>query len=369
MSRSLILTASAVLLLACSEAPPTSPGEVTTIPATPASAVSGTTLPAVMTGLNNPRELAWGPDGGLYVTEAGDAQVRGPCATTARGPNCYSGSGSISRWWHGRQERVASGLPSVVNTALTDVSGPQDIGFTGLGTGFVTLGWGGDPALRAALGGAGKLVGHLIQLTPGGVVLPVADISAVEATNPDGGFIDSNPYGLLVEAAHRWVTDAGGNSLLDVGANGAVSVIATFPTTPAPPPFLQSEAVPTEVQRGPDGALYVSTLSGAPFLVGASSIYRVVPGLAPTLYAGGFKTVTDFAFAPDGSMYVLEFASGPVFFAGPGQLIQVAPDGTRTTVVQDLPGATSMVVGGDGAIYISINGNLSGAGKVLRYDP
>ena len=101
--------------------------------------------------------------------------------------------------------------------------------------------------------------------------------------------MDSNPYGLLNEAGARFVADAGGNSLIQVMANGATNAVATFPSLPAPPPFSQSEAVPTEVQRGPDGALYVGSLSGVPFLSGNARIYRVVPGQAPTVYIGGLR--------------------------------------------------------------------------------
>ncbi len=304
------------------------------------------------------------------MSPPGDHVVRGPCAVVVRGPNCYSGSGAVTRLWKGHQERVASGLPSIVNTTAGDVTGPNDIGFLGLGTAFVTLGWGGDPSIRQGLGSAGEGLGFLVQLRPSGRWKSLVDISGFEGDqNPDGGPVDSNPYGLLVEPSRRFVTDAGGNSLLEIGANGAATLVATFPRTPAPPPFLQSEAVPTEVQRGPDGALYVSTLSGVPFVAGAGAIYRVVPGQAPVLFAGGFKTVTDFAFGPDGGMYVLEFAGGPVFFAGPGQLIHLAGDGTRTTVVTGLPAATGVAVGPTGSVFISINGNMSDVGAVLRYDP
>jgi len=370
MSRVNCLVAIALTLAACSEAPTAPAGRVIEGAPGPAFAVSASSLPVVMSGLDSPRGLAWGPEGALYVVEAGDLQVRGACVPVARGPNCYSGSGAVSRLWHGLQERVASGLPSITNTTANDITGPHDIGFIGQGTAFITVGWGGDPTARAGLGASGDALGHMIQLAPGEVWKAVADISGFEsAQNPDGGFVDSNPYGLLVEPARRFVTDAGGNSLVEVDANGRVSLVATFPKTPAPPPFLQAEAVPTEVQRGPDGALYVSTLSGVPFLAGAAAIYRVVPGQAPTLVAGGFKTITDFAFAPDGSLYVLEFAGGPVFFGGPGQLVHVALNGTRTAVVQDLIAPTGVLVGPDGSVYISNKGNLPAVGEVLRYDP
>jgi len=55
----------------------------------------------------------------------------------------------------------------------------------------------------------------------------------------------------------------------------------TFPGLP--PRFPQpTDPVPTGLARGPDGALYVGLLTGVPFAPGAASVYRVVPGQAPT---------------------------------------------------------------------------------------
>jgi hypothetical protein len=154
-----------------------------------------------------------------------------------------------------------------------------------------------------------------------------------------------------------------------VDANGAISVVATFASVAAPPPFLHAEPVPTEVERGPGGALYVSELTGVPFTAGAAGIYRVVPGAAPTLVAGGFKMITDFAFGPNGSMYVVEYATSPLFIGGPGGLVRVAPDGTRTTITTALNHPTAVTVGPDGALYVSDNGDVPGAGEVLRIVP
>jgi len=141
------------------------------------------------------------------------------------------------------------------------------------------------------------------------------------------------------------------------------------PPGPFNPPFAQSEAVPTEVTRGPDGALYVSTLTGVPFRPGAAAIYRVVPGQAPVVYAGGFTQVTDFAWGADGSLYVLQYASAP-FFGGPGSVVRVAPDdGARTTVINTLTAPTGIAVGPDGALYVSNRGNVEAVGEVLRIVP
>jgi glucose/arabinose dehydrogenase len=368
MNRILIAVLPLLLLTACAgdetTAPPLRPPPGTELVDVSANA----TVTVLMSGLDAPRGLAWGPEGGLYVAEAGSSEINGPCATVARGNNCYSGTGAVSRWYKGEQERIATGLPSAFNTDFSDIIGPQDIGFQGRRA-FVTIGWGGDPAARAQLGGLAAGLGWLLQVTPNGKWHEVADVAAVERRqNPAGGPFDSNPFGLLVEPGTRFVADAGGNSLVQVNANGRAAAVATFPATPAPPPFGQADAVPTEVQRGPDGALYVSTLSGVPFLPGDARIYRVAPGGTPTVHAGGFTAVTDFDIADDGSLYVLEYASG-IFLTPPGRVVRVAPGGTRTVITDALTNPTGILVGPDGAIYVSNLGNLPEVGEVLKIVP
>lgn len=260
------------------------------------------------------------------------------------------------------------------NPAVGDVAGPHDISFQGRGGAYVTIGWGAAPAARSALGELGPLFGTVLKVQPSGGWKVVADVADYEQLhNPAGGSLDSNPYGILAEPGRRFVADAGGNSVLEVRANGAVSLVATLasiPVAPGPfnPPFAASDAVPTEVARGPDGALYVSTLTGVPFLPGAAAIYRIAAGQAPQVYASGFTAITDFDWGPDGSLYVLQYASGP-FLSGPGALIRVAPDGTRTTVTAALGNPTGVLVRPDGAIYVSNRGNVADAGEVLRIRP
>jgi glucose/arabinose dehydrogenase len=66
---------------------------------------------------------------------------------------------------------------------------------------------------------------------------------------------------------------------------------------------------------------------------------------------------------------VLEHSTGPVFFALPGRLVKIAPDGTRTTVVSGLNRPGSVAFGPDGSLYVSINSISVGTGAVLRIDP
>jgi hypothetical protein len=331
-----------------------------------AGTANAQTITQVMSGLDAPRGLAIGPEGGLYVTEAGNGTNTGPCTAVAAGMNCYSETGKITRLYRGQQERVVTGLPSIFNTARGDIVGPNDISFQGRGTAAVTIGWGGNPALRANLGSVGSQVGVLLQVEPSGRWRVDADISDFEDQhNPAGGPKDSNPYGVLILAGDRYVTDAGGNDLLHVAANGDVSLVAVLPSVPAP----AAEAVPTEVEMGPDGSLYVSLLTGAPFTAGVAGVYKIVSGQAPQLFQGGFKTIIDFTFGPDGSMYVLEHATSQTFFGGPGRLTKVAPNGTRTVITTALSRPTSVLVDTDGVIYVSNKGTSVGTGEVLRIQP
>lgn len=329
----------------------------------PALAASVST---VMSGLDNPRGLAFGPEGALYVIEAGRGGS-GPCGVLRGVTVCYGPSGALTRLWKGEQERVAVGLPSYSDAAFTEVGGANDVSFLGRGQALVTVGFGADPNLRDDMfGEAGALFGTLLHVSAGGRWHVVADISAHEAANnPAGGPVDSNPFGLLNEPGASVVTDAGANALLRVAANGDVTTLAVFPSRPA----RTTDSVPTSVVRGPDGAYYVGELTGVPFAAGAARVYRVVPGSAPEVFLSGFKTIIDLDFGPDGSLYVLQHATGPVFFGGPGQVIRVTPDGTRSVVAGGLTRPTSLLLGPDGDIFVSNRGVSVLTGEVLRIVP
>jgi sugar lactone lactonase YvrE len=234
---------------------------------------------------------------------------------------------------------------------------------------FVTIGFGGGPPdSRSVLPGVGADLGQLLKIEPSGVSRSVADVSAYENTNPDGAQLDTNPYGLLALPGHELVTDAGGNSLLDVQANGAISTVAVFPKFAGA--FGPTDRVPTDVVLGPDGVYYVSSLSGVPFTPGSAVIFRVVPGSAPTIYAANLTQVTDLAFGSDGSLYVLQHGTG-LFFGGPGSIVRIAPDGSRTTVDTEgrLFRPAGLVVGPDGVLYVSNVGISPAVGEVLKIEP
>jgi sugar lactone lactonase YvrE len=210
----------------------------------------------------------------------------------------------------------------------------------------------------------GQGFGRTARFLPNGNWSYEDDIAGYEqANNPDGNVPDSNTYAILSQPGQRVLTDAGGNDLLLVRANGSISTLAVFPSRPG----RNTDSVPTSVAVGPDGSYYVGELTGNPFNVNVARIYRVVPGESVQTYGPTFSFIIDLAWGPDGHLYVLQFASLPGN-TGPGILYRLESDGTKTPVVTGLMAPGGLVFGPDGALYISNKSVLAGAGEVLRVE-
>jgi hypothetical protein len=339
--------------------------------AMPASAAPNFTV--IARGLDNPRGIAFGPEGALYVAEAGRG---GPACTSFvlfGAPMCYGPSGAVTRVENGNQQRVATGLGSFAHLDGGFAFGVHDVAVQGIGNTYVTVG-----GCFGIISPAEGKCGGLFQLRPDGTSRMVADLNAYEVQNhPDGTQRgESDPYDVLALPGERIVADAAGNDVLRVGPSGQVSLLAVFkqrlvqapPSLGLPPgTLLPMDSVPDTLAVGPDGALYVGELTGFPFPIGGARIYRLVPGLAPQIFAEGFTNIIDMAFDTDGSLLVLEIAKNSLLSNDQtGALIRLNRHGTRTDLVSEGLQYPTAVAMRDHAVYISNCGTCPGTGQVLR---
>ncbi|MHC0063623.1 ScyD/ScyE family protein [Nostoc sp. UIC 10890] len=346
-------------------------------------AAEAASFSVIADGLNNPRGLTFGTDGNLYVTEAGTGGSGAcvPSPSVANQSLCYGTTGAVTKIANGTQERILTGLPSLALPDGTDTSGPQDIKFDATGKPYIAIGYGSNPTFRAALGNTdlGKIITANFNTNSW---TSVADLANYElANNPDQGDLISNPFSLLLDGNNIFAVDAGANELLSVGTDGSnLKAIATIPrqilTNPIFPsgasssPF-EIQAVPTNIAKGPDGAYYISQLTGFPFPEGEAKIYRVGADGQSTVYTDGFTQLTDLDFDAEGNLYALQYANESLWKGNlDGAVIKIASDGTRTTILSGngLESPTALTIGADGAIYVTNRGDRPGLGQVLKIE-
>jgi hypothetical protein len=297
------------------------------------------------------------------VVEAGRGGD-GPCVPHPLGEFCLGFSGAVTQVRDdGPDNRVLTGVPSIVNPADGEALGPFDIAFTGGQKFVLSVGLGGSDEFRAGFGPDGALLGTLVtgKLRHGGFSL-FADVLANEAVaNPDGTDIDSQPNGLVRQGDGYIVADAGANAVVRASHKGDFTTIAVLPPT-----SIGADAVPTSVVKGPDGAYYISQLTGFPFQQGAANIWRVVPGQAPTVFASGLTNLTDLAFAADGTLYAVEISSAGLQSGPIGALVRITPGASEhTTVLGNIFAPYGVALAGDNA-YVSTCAVCAGEGEVIK---
>ena len=363
--------------------------------AVPAAAQGGD----VASGLNSPRGIAIGPDGTIYVAEAGTGGDVACADHPELGHMCFGPGGTILAIKDGTATPLVDGLPSGL-TDSGEAIGPSDVAVADDGTVWFLVGGPGVGAagFRDSLeNGAGDGIGHLYKVGPDGTAQAVADLDQYEtdmnpdAAQPGNAEPDSNANSLAATPDGVLVADAGGNDLQLVAADGTISTIAVFPVQmqPAPvdptaspdpsaePAMIPMDPVPTSVVVGPDDAYYVGQLTGLPFPPGGASVFRVVPGEDPTVYATGFTNIMDLGFAADGSLYVLEIAKDSLINAGPdgppaGGLWKIPPGGGDPEMlnVEGLVMPGGIAVADDGSLYITnCSACPAGAGSVINVTP
>lgn len=345
-------------------------------------------------GLHSPRGLAVTSDGTIYVAESGSGGTENCITHPELGNLCFGTTSGISKISGGTASRIVDGLISAIDDSHEAI-GASNVAVAADGTVWYTIGGPAAGAVdtRAMITG-GEGVGQLYKVGADGTSVSVADLAAFESTNnpdaqqPGNALPDSNPNGLaLMSDGGALVADAGGNDLLSVDSSGTISVAAVFPVVfqPAPadptasadpnasPSMIPMDPVPTSVAIGPDGAYYVGELTGFPFPKGGASVWKVVPGQDPVVYADGFTNIMGVSFAPDGSLYVVELAHDGLLAAQGlpmGGLWKVpAGGGTPELITDALPAPGGVNVAADGTVYVTTCTLCADGGGVASYKP
>lgn len=390
-------------------------------------AAKAASLTTIATDLNNARGINFGPDGSLYIGETGlggDGNCQGSPSTGGE-LICSGNTGSVTVVSpDGEQSRIFEGFESLaLQPSQYQGAGPQELSFDSSGTAYLLTGYAGNPGNRdVALNALAAdvefppLQSIISPLVPPDQVLDTpslgklykADLETEALTeifdfgeyellnNPDGGDVISNPYDFVIAEDRAYIADGGGNTIYSLKLDGsefeAIPVPTQIVNNPEYPPIspdlppgvvpdvapeqLDLQSVPTGITVGPDGTVYFSEYTGFPYPQGEARIFRLNEAGEPEVYLDGFSHVTDLTFDQDGNLLVLQFSDEPEWKGEdlaslPGSLIQVAPDGTRTTLIaagEGLQSATGVTVGPDGQIYITDRGVGPQNGQVLRFD-
>ena len=349
-------------------------GDGPTAPAAPrvrSEAAEPTTLatPTVFaTGLRYPRGFTWGPDGALYVAEAGSGGTHSTRAAECDqvvppvGPYTNGTTARISRISaNGRRTTFASGFPSGRNT-FGDVVGVADLAFLHRQLYALSSGGGCSHGSRSSPAGVAKVAAD-------GSWHIIANLSAFQASHPvahpfAGDFEPDGTWYSLVAGSDRLfaVEPNHGELVRIVPGTGKVSRIADISAS-------QGHVVPTALALH-DGAFYLSNLGTYPIATGSERLFRVDRDGAVSVVRGNLTSVLGLDFDAQGRAYLLETTQGGGFpVPGTGRVVRINFDGTRNVIVKGLFFPTAMRFGPDGRLYISNKGfGPPQPGEILRVD-
>jgi hypothetical protein len=337
-------------------------------------------------GLEGPRGLAFGPDGTLYVAEAGlggKTSTVGACPQVPAPIGPYTGglTARISKIDTNRNRTtLVSGLPSAQD-AMTDFLGVGDVAFLN-GDLYAVLAGGGCSHGNTAIPNA------LIKVNVrNGNWTSVANLSQAllnfpaKFTSPDDFEPDGTWYGLISNQGSLLTVEPNHGQVFSVTPGGRVQQVIDTSAS-------QGHIVPTSLVAT-EGVLYVGNLNLFPIdpqwakvMTIANNVYvpNPLPGFG-NLFGGfgqwnvvsskaGFTTITSMKIGPDGLLYVLELSDAPGFpTPGAGKVVRVKRSGEIEDVVTGLVVPTGMTFGPDQRLYVSNLGAAPGAsGQILRID-
>lgn len=356
----LLLAASSASLSASAQE-----GSATPVPS-PSVTPSGVTF--VASGLSNPRGLSWGPDGTLFVAQAGtggdQTLVEAEGFTAMGGP-----TSSVDRIENGCAETVAGGIHSVFWKEAGWLWGAMDVEFLGDQLYVLVAGSG------ASWGTPDKVSG-IYRVNDDGTLTLAADIGNWLADNPpefaapdwagrDGSQFDMEPMGDAFV-----VSVADGGHIVKAVPDGEMSLLADLSV---------AHLVPTGIAVDDEGNVYVGFETTPPYPNGASKVVQIAPDGTVSDVWTGLTAVTDVEMGPDGVLYAAELSidnseEPPFLNSTSGRIVrQTGPDSLEA-VVTDAQPPVGIGFGPDGALYFDYpafgpNGTPGeGIGVIARVD-
>ncbi|MFQ5611989.1 MAG: SMP-30/gluconolactonase/LRE family protein [Anaerolineae bacterium] len=330
---------------------------------TPPPAAKTPTLEVILTGLDNPRGLVFGPAGEFFVAEAGTGYASvDPTKMTGKltkfndlnSDGDFDDGGEVERWF--------TFLPTynalqVFVTGRDEVNGPGDVLLHPDGRLFLTVDGGFDELA-------------LYEISPEGHIgRNLADRS------------NMNGIAFAPDRERIYAVESTANRLIEVGLGGELREIVAFPLLDS-----GQQAVPAGLAVDPrSGELLVALFSGAaideetgetiPFVPGDSKVVRVNPETGRISdEITGLTTCVDVAVDNAGNVFVVEMASAyadalprlfdlfdpeaPPLHGGyrrfSGRVtLYPAGGGAPRLLAGGLDMPTNITLGPDGALYVS----------------
>ncbi len=356
----------AVFVAACAAPTPPAISAPTALPSPSATEV---TLPPpegailVADNLLQPRGLTFGPDGSLYIAEAGIAPPPGQNADNT-----------------GRLTKIApDGTRTVIldqiATTGTEFNGALGASATAIISDTIYLATAGPD------GGRGDAKSGVYLVTADGTTELIADLGQFNDEHKpqylDKDFDRANPYDMVALGGKLYIAD------------GNVQVINEVDPLGTPGQNIRRVAdmsrghpVLTGIVAGQDGNLYVTQFTHAPyseaFSEGVAQIFQVTVDGKVTPIADGLTMAMGLAQAPDGTFYATEFVADldpQGNFTAPGRIVKLkAGDHNVTQVVKNLVYPSGIEWGPDGYLYfanygVTIPWNAPQRGAVYKIMP